>query len=60
MSAIKGAVTTVPSETSSVESIKVSSPVKYGHGFYAVDIRVKVQAATPADAAMHVQKVALT
>ena len=60
MSQIKGVVKEFPSETSAVESIKVSSPVKYGFDYYAVDVRVKVKAATPADAAMHVQKVVLS
>jgi hypothetical protein len=55
MSAIKGAKSTALSKVSSVEAIKVTRPVKYGHGFYAVDVRIKVQASTPADAALHAQ-----
>jgi hypothetical protein len=56
MSAIKGrpAVRT-PAALSSVESIKSWSPAGWDSGFYAVDVRVRVAAGSPAEAALHVQ-----
>lgn len=60
MSAIKGRpATRKPAALSSVESLKAWSPAGWDATAYAVDIRVRVEAGSPAEAASHVQSILL-
>lgn len=56
MSAIKGRpAARKPAALSAVESVKSWSPVGWGPGSCAVDVRVRVAAGSPAEAALLVQ-----